>query len=99
VSRRPYAERCCPSHSPTLRPWITDLRMRNPGGRRPTWRGFGARASRTSREIGRQKPELNTSIHFFLRAGGVFLSQAGPRSVLVFLKLSITSLSYGRSPP
>ena len=31
VSRRPYAERCCPSHSPTLRPWITDRRMRNPG--------------------------------------------------------------------
>ena len=25
------AERCCPSHSPTLRPWITDRRMRYPG--------------------------------------------------------------------
>ena len=55
-------------------------------GRRPTWRSFGARASRTSPEIGRQKPELNTSIHFFLRAGGVFLPQAGPRSGLVLLQ-------------
>jgi len=23
-------ERCCPSHSPTLRPWITDRRVRYP---------------------------------------------------------------------
>ena len=55
-------------------------------GRRPTWRSFGARASRTSPKIGRQKPELNTSIHFFLRAGGVFLPQAGPRFGLVLLQ-------------
>jgi len=25
------AERCCPSHSPTLRPWIAGRRMRYPG--------------------------------------------------------------------
>ena len=25
---RPYAERCCPCHSPTLRPWIADRRLR-----------------------------------------------------------------------
>jgi len=31
-------ERCCPSHSPGLRPWIAELR-------RPTWRAFGARRS------------------------------------------------------
>ena len=31
VSPASKAERCCPSHSPTLRPWITDCRMRYPG--------------------------------------------------------------------
>lgn len=31
-------ERCCSSHSPDLRPWITELR-------RPTWGAFGARRS------------------------------------------------------
>jgi hypothetical protein len=63
-------------------------------GRRPTWRSFGARASRTSPKIGRQKPKLMTSLYSVLRAGGVFLPQAGPRFDLVFLKLSITSVSY-----
>jgi hypothetical protein len=36
-TQRHEAEPCFPSHSPTLRPWIAS--------RRPTWRGFGARAS------------------------------------------------------
>jgi len=45
-------------------------------------------------EIGRQKPKPNTSVHFFLRARGVFLPQAGPRFDLVHFKLSITSSSY-----
>jgi hypothetical protein len=63
-------------------------------GRRPTWRSFGARVSRTFPEICRQKPKLITSLHSVLRAGGVFLPQAGPRSDLVLLKLSITSVSY-----
>ena len=44
--------------------------------------------------MGRQKQKLNTSVHFFLRAGGVFLPQAGPRFDLFHFKLSITSLSY-----
>jgi hypothetical protein len=38
-------ERCFPSHSPTLRPWITGRFAHVRGGRRPTWRGFGARSS------------------------------------------------------
>ena len=63
-------------------------------GRRPTWRGFGARASRTLSKMRRRKPKLNTSVYFFLRAGGVFLPQAGPRFGLVLLKLGITSWSY-----
>jgi len=45
-------------------------------------------------EIGRQKPKLITSLYSVIHAGGVFLPQAGPRSDLVFLKLSITSVSY-----
>jgi hypothetical protein len=36
-TQRHEAEPCFPSRSPTLRPWIA--------WRRPTWRGFGARAS------------------------------------------------------
>jgi hypothetical protein len=31
VSSASKAERCCPSHSPTLRPWIDGRRMRDPG--------------------------------------------------------------------
>jgi hypothetical protein len=46
LSRSAEAERCCPCHSPTLRPWIAERRRRYPDGRRPTWRSFGARASR-----------------------------------------------------
>ena len=67
--------------------------MRYPDDRRPTWRSFGARVSRTGPKMGRQKLWLNTGVHFFLRAGGVFLPQAGPRFDLVLLKLGITSLS------
>jgi hypothetical protein len=45
MSRPADAERCCPCHSPTLRPWIDATGLRTPAGCRPTWRGFGARAS------------------------------------------------------
>ena len=92
MTRRLEAERCFPCHSPTLRPWIAELRVRSRNDRRPTWRGFGARVSRTGRENCRQKQKLIASSHSVLRAGGVFLSQAGPRFDLVFFKLSITSI-------
>jgi hypothetical protein len=55
LSRSAYAERCFPSHSPTLRPWIAL-------GARPTWRSFGARASRSYRK----KSELKHT-HLFQR--------------------------------
>src|SRR5205823_12165466 len=49
---RAKAERCFPSLSPTLRPWIADRRLRTLGAvRRPTWRSFGARASNAGRNI------------------------------------------------
>jgi len=88
------AERCCPSHSPTLRPWITGRRMRYPGWSTSYVEELWSPSLADVSEMGRQKPELNTSVHFFLRTRGVFLPQAGPRFDLVHFKLSITSLSY-----
>jgi len=88
------AERCCPSHSPTLRPWIAGRRMRYPGWSTSYVEGLWSPSLADVSEMGRQKPELNTGVHFFLRTRGVFLPQAGPRFDLVHFKLSITSLSY-----
>ena len=48
-------------------------------GRCPTWRGFGARVSCSIRKKRRQKHTHIPSAIPTLRAGGVFLSQAGPR--------------------
>src|SRR3954454_5522281 len=49
------------------------------GGRRPTWRGFGARASAVLLEKSRLKRTLIASVYFQRAASRVFLSQAGPR--------------------
>ena len=43
MSRPAEAQRCFLCLSPTLRPWITDRRLRTAGRSCPTWRGFGAR--------------------------------------------------------
>jgi hypothetical protein len=48
-------------------------------GRRPTWRGFGARASDASLENRRLKLTLIASVSFQHTALRAFLSQAGPR--------------------
>jgi hypothetical protein len=56
---QPWAKRCFPSRSPTLRPWITDPRFLD---RRPSWRGFGARSPARLSE----KSELKHT-HYFLR--------------------------------
>jgi hypothetical protein len=45
VSRSRRRERCCQSHSPALRPWITY--------QCPTWRGVGARRSHVSEKLRR----------------------------------------------
>ena len=47
--------------------------------RRPTWRGFGARASHAVPEIGRLKHTRIASVNFRRTAPRDFLSQAGPR--------------------
>ena len=46
---------------------------------RPTWRGFGARASHAVPEIGRLKHTRIASVSFRRTAPRDFLSQAGPR--------------------
>ena len=48
-------------------------------GRCPTWRGFGARVSCSTRKKHRQKHTHISRRYSTLRAGGVFLPQAGPR--------------------
>jgi hypothetical protein len=49
--------------------------------RRPTWRGFGARVSRTSPKIRRRKQTLNTDAHFVLSAEESFSLRRGLDSV------------------
>jgi hypothetical protein len=96
MSRPAGAERCFLSLSPTLRPWIAVRPLR---ARRPTWRSVGARASQLRRNC-MQKPTLLAARNFRRGAPRVFLSQAGPRSELCFLKLGITSgLSDGDGSP
>jgi hypothetical protein len=56
---------------------------------RPTWRGFGARARPVRLEKRRQKHTLMQGRLSARNAHRVFLSQAGPRVGIGFLKLSI----------
>ena len=57
-----------------------------PSGRRPTWRGFGARSSRGWQKKGKLKQTLVFLRYFQRRAPRIFLSQAGPRFVLELLQ-------------
>jgi len=78
------SKRSCLCHSPTLRPWIADIR-------RPTWRGFGARRRRYFKKMRRQKqPFIQQRINVREKRSRTFLSQTGPRVQLVFFKLGIT---------
>jgi hypothetical protein len=54
-------------------------------GRRPTWRSFGARASRAFHKKTMLKPTLIASV-LFTQSLRVFLSQAGPRFDLDLLQ-------------
>ena len=60
-----------------------------PIDRRPTWRGFGARASFALRKSRTLKHTRNSERDFQRRAPRVFLSQAGPQFELELLKLGI----------
>ena len=64
-----------PSHSPALRPWIAGRRLRVRCGRRPSWRGFGARASDVSARNRQAKHTLGCQRYFVARrAEGLSLS-------------------------
>jgi hypothetical protein len=94
------AKPCFPCHSPTLRPWITDPRLRvsraigvlRGGALEPEPRTFAEKKSKLKLTHINQRS-------FQARTPRVFLSQAGPRFELEHFKLSITSRSgLGRSP-
>ena len=86
--------RCCPSHSPTLRPWIGRRRLRDRPVVRPTWRGIGAGASGAMAKMRRQKHGVLAQRHFGAAEG---LSLSGGASIRSydFFKLSITSGALG----
>lgn len=81
----------CSSHSPTLRPWIEQT----PFGDLPSYvEELWSPAPLHPSENCRRKPTGNTASLFTAQQHrGTFLSQAGPRALLGFLKLSITSLN------
>jgi hypothetical protein len=86
VSPASKAERCCPSHSPTLRPWITDCRMRYPGWKASYVEELWSPSLAHVAENRQAKAGAKYQHPFLLRAGGVFLPQAGPRFGLVLLQ-------------
>jgi hypothetical protein len=61
--------------------------------RRPTWRGFGARASCTSRKKRMQKPKRIADAHFVLVRRSLSPSGGASIQFFVFFKLGITSCS------
>jgi len=78
-ARSAETERCCPCHSPTLRPWIAGRRLRVPRRGRPAWRSFGARALHACSKSAGKSTRYSSSVFFNATAREVFLSQAGPR--------------------
>ena len=88
-----FRERCCSCHSPALRPWtewpqLAQLRIAT------VLRGGALEpGARVANEKLQAKADVFLRIAFTVRiAQRAFLSQAGPRALLCFLKLSITSL-------
>jgi hypothetical protein len=83
MSRPAETERCCPSHSPALRPWITVFGVLRGGDLEP-----GALAAS---EKGRQKqPVIQRRIKPARSAEGPFSLRRGLKSEQIFLKLGIT---------
>ncbi len=82
---RPSARRCCLCHSPTLRPWITEMR-------RPTWRSFGARrCAHSGKSSGKSSGLFSSEFACARSAAGPFSLRRGLESRLSCFKLSITS--------
>lgn len=70
-------------------------------GRRPTWRSFGARSSRSVPENRRLKQTLITSAYFRRTNAEIFLSLAGPRFGLALVQVGhhlgsyVDSITFG----
>jgi len=67
------SRRCFPCRSPTLRPWIVDPGCARRPGRRPSWRGCGARASEAI-EKAHAKADAYAGVLKRSRAEGLSLS-------------------------
>ena len=76
LSRRAQkARRCCPSHSPTLRPWIARSAVCATGSGRPSWRRSGARRSPTFRKSAGKSHRYSNSVIYRAETGeGLSLS-------------------------
>src|SRR4029453_17184294 len=84
-------ELCFPCHSPTLRPWIA---ARAVSADASYVEGLWSPSLGRSAGKAQAKADAIAMSSFHSRRARVFLSQAGPRVDLGFLKLSIT-LSFG----
>ena len=102
LSRPPYGKRCCPNHSPTLRPWIagTEVRFRvrrggvlEPGARTPS-----------EKSIAKAVEHFQLSIFRCENAEGLSLSGGASVSVVCFsswassFRLAVLSLKRRRRP-
>ena len=86
VTRRPWALRCCPSHSPALRPWIARRRMRDRNA--DVLRGGALEpGARVASENAQAKAAVTWTASFTApKRAGTFLSEAGPRFLLELLQ-------------
>jgi hypothetical protein len=85
-----------PSHSPTLRPWIAGRDRAPCAGQRPTWRSFGARASRVIRKSAGESTAQFAGAISARDAEEPFSLRRGLDFELELLKLGITSVpSFG----
>jgi hypothetical protein len=88
---RPEPERCCPCHSPTLRPWIIVRRLRISGTVDVLRGGALEPDPRTTAGNWQAKAHANCLRLFSSRGAEIFLSQAGPQLDLERFTLNITS--------
>jgi hypothetical protein len=99
LSRPAHAERCCPCHSPTLRPWIACRGSRN--RRAHVLRGGALEPEpRRWRENSQAKADANANASFQRDAEGLSLSGgASIRSSASSTEHHLVRTDEGRSPP
>lgn len=87
---RPKPERCCPCHSPTLRPWIAVRPLRTSGAVDVLRGGALEPDPRTPAGNWQAKAHAYCLRLFPAHSAEIFLSQAGPQLELECFTLSIT---------